>query len=819
MKIYAPNSSVADLATNGLGNIVCASAPVHEEINGEFSITIQVPNESSHFDDVVLGAIVKADTPRGPQLFRLSKPLLLLDGGKEVFGWHISYDLAQDMITNRAWTGKTGIEALPEILQAGISETRFTGSSDIDLVTNLRIVRTSVLGAVIGEQDNSFVNRWGGEIERNNFTVNVLSRLGADKDYIIEYRKNLTGLEYEEDDDQLANRIIPTGLNSDDTVILLPEVYIDSELINETPIPHARHVHFSDVKVGKKDDDGNVLYEDIDDVRDRLRDLVSEMYAQGVDQPLKSAKVEFIDLSQTEEYKNFSILQTVELGDSVKCKYKSTVINKRVVSYDYDSLTRKYIRIVLGSVIPTLGDSLWAQDLDLSALKDVVDSKLTTGEVYNGCYINHEDGFMTIAEVGGKTITVKHNSNEGIPVYADGVQIGGIAIVDGEVRFIGSAITNSIDGDVYAVVGEVDIDGTSTPGILIYNRIGILTADIPAIQDVGVNSYFADSNFGSSNTFLLGYDSTGPQKKRVLIGFDMSQIQDGVQIAGAKLFMKQSSTTSTDDPITFDAYRVTGTWDENTATWNNQPAVEASPTITGLTCAKVTTDTWRSWDITDLLLEMVAEGSDSIILRLQSESGTYHEHRFHSSEASNSADRPYIEISYLAHVPQTEPAFSIVTAGSFLDGEIIGANTRLITRGGSQFWLSPSSLIGTRLIDKHEKNRMAVYDLDGYLASPDESKRIGVDNTGAYEYTGGAKRRFLDVDIRTGQCNLSDSAWTSVSFSSAMRGAPKVVLTANTTNTGTITAKTRNVTASGFEATIGGTATASTFHYQAIYQP
>ena len=805
MQIYAQGSTPAQLATNGIGNITCESAYVHEEVNGEYSITLKVAQASEHFDDVGIGAIVKADTPRGQQFFRLTKPVTLLDGGKEVFGWHISYDLAQDMILNSAWTGKTGAEALPEILQAGISETRFDGTSDIDLETNMRIVRTSVLGAIIGEQDNSFVNRWGGEIERDNFTVNVLSRLGADKGVIIEYRKNLTGLEYEEDDDQLANRIIPTGLNANDTVIMLPEVYIDSELIAETPIPHVRHVHFGDVKVGKKDDDGNVLYEDADAVIDKLRELVAEMYAQGVDVPLKSATVEFIDLSQTEEYKNFTVLETVEIGDTVKCKYKTTVIDRRVVSYDYDSLLKKYIRVVLGSTVPTLGDSMWAQDLDLSALRNDFSTTLKQGDKYNDVYINHEDGFVAVAEIDGKTVSVKQNGQDGFAVYVDGIYIGGVALINGEVGFIGNFLTNGISSDVYAVVGEVDVDGINTPGVLIYNKIGLLTADIPATKDAALNSYYADINYAAYTTYKIGYDSTGPQKKRVIIGFDMSQIPEGVEITAAKLCFKQSAEISTDDSITFDAYRVTGEWTENAVTWNNQPAVEATPTETGLECAKVTVDTAREWDITDLFLEMITEGSDSIMLRLQSESGTYHEQLFHSLQATVEADRPYIEILYKAHVPQTEPAFSIIVAPSFLDGEITGAMTRLTTRGGSQLWLSPSSIIGTRLIDKDGNNRMAVYSTDGYMASPDGSKRVGVDNTGAYRYSGGVKYYIASPpNIRTGQCTLNSTSAVSVSFSSAMAGTPKVVVTPNTSTSGVIAPKIRNVDSGGFDAVIGG---------------
>lgn len=499
MRLYAPNSTVAQLAANGIGNILCEYAHVHEEINGEFSITLQVAQSSPYLDDVIIGAIVKAETPRGLQYFRLSKPITTLDGGKEVFGWHISYDLAQDIILNRAWTGKTGAEAMPEILQAGISETRFMGTSDISLVTNMKIVRTSVLGAIIGDQDNSFVKRWGGEIERDNFTVNVKSRLGADKGVTARYRKNLTGLTLEEDDKEIANRIIPTGLDSDDSVIMLPEVYIDSALINDTPVPHVRHVHFSDVKVGKKDADDNITYPDEAAVITELRARVAEMYAQGVDLPLKSAKVEFIDLSQTEEYKYFQQLETVGLGDTITCIYRDVNLSQRVVSYDYDALKKKYINIVLGNLVPQLGDSLWAQDLDLSALKNEVASTVKQGETYNNVYINHQDGFVASAEIEGKTIVVKQNAQDGFAIYEkDGETekyIGGTKVINGQVVNVGNMLTNDIDGDCYAVIGEYEDGGDTYKGIFIYNK-GVSTAT-PAVRISTLPYYSNDELIGN----------------------------------------------------------------------------------------------------------------------------------------------------------------------------------------------------------------------------------------------------------------------------------------------------------------------------------
>lgn len=472
MYIYDPKATPAELETNGLGILEATFALVLEELNGEFSININVPPRARNFVAVKGGAIVKADTPRGPQLFRLAQPTKTLDGGVEAFGWHISYDLAQDMILDTNIVGKTGAEAMSIILGAGISETRFSGTSDIPLVTNMRLVRCSILAALIGEQDNCFRDRWGGEIERDNFAVNMKSRLGADRGVTIRYRKNLTGLTLEENHDEVVNRIIPTGLTATDAPLLLPETYIDSDRIGDTPIPHVREAHFSDVQVGAEDEDGNIPYPTTAAAQTELRARVAAMYAQGVDLPRITASVNFIDLARTEEYKDYAVLETVNLGDTVRCVHDEYDVDliQRVVSYQYNALAGKYETVILGDIAPTLGDTLWAQDIDLSALQDKMTSVVKQGALYNNVYINHEDGFVAEATISGKKVKAKFNAS-GMGWYdSTDKLIGGAAVLNNLLAIIAGVLSDDINGNCYAKIGSVVLDGNIYQGIFVYRK-------------------------------------------------------------------------------------------------------------------------------------------------------------------------------------------------------------------------------------------------------------------------------------------------------------------------------------------------------------
>lgn len=72
---------------------------------------------------------------------------------------------------------------------------------------------------------------------------------------------------------------------------------------------------------------------------------------QKVDFPKATYKVEFQELSQTEEYKDYAVLQQVYLGDTVTVKHKedNLDIQAKAISYKYDPIKREYIEITLGN--------------------------------------------------------------------------------------------------------------------------------------------------------------------------------------------------------------------------------------------------------------------------------------------------------------------------------------------------------------------------------------------------------------------------------------------------------------------------------------
>lgn len=142
------------------------------------------------FSDIEMDQIIKAPTPKNPQLFRVYNTDIGMLGNPVFYCLHIFYDLLGYFIKDTRPTGN-GTLAISKILE----ETPFTGDSNIMKQGTAYYQMMSPVKAILGA-DNSFITLWGGELERDNFTVRMKSQLAADRGVSIRYRKNLTGLRF-----------------------------------------------------------------------------------------------------------------------------------------------------------------------------------------------------------------------------------------------------------------------------------------------------------------------------------------------------------------------------------------------------------------------------------------------------------------------------------------------------------------------------------------------------------------------------------------------------------------------------------------------
>ncbi|WP_277996015.1 phage tail spike protein, partial [Bacillus cereus] len=99
---------------------------------------------------------------------------------------HIFYDLTENLIEDIFIQPTNGSGAMARLSSGCQYKHPFTFYSDVMNISTARIVRKNPVEAMLDtSQDNSFVNRWGGELKRDNFDVKMLKSRGANRGVVI----------------------------------------------------------------------------------------------------------------------------------------------------------------------------------------------------------------------------------------------------------------------------------------------------------------------------------------------------------------------------------------------------------------------------------------------------------------------------------------------------------------------------------------------------------------------------------------------------------------------------------------------------------
>lgn len=369
IRVY--NSTERDFRKNGLQVLdrLIIDPVISEAINGLYQFEFSIPISSS--DHIEKENIIVAPTPTlDDQAFRISQ-IRKTNGMYYVTCYHIFYDLTHNIIEDINIVNSGASGALDKINEGCIDRHPFSFHTDIyNKVANCRLVRYNPVRALLGSDDNTFINRWGGEIERNNFNITMKKRLGIDSSVKIMYKKNLIGYEADIDYTQITTKIMPKASDG----LLLPEKYIKSPKINNYHTIKTKVIEYSDIKVrdeNSSDSEGMSRDEAYTEMRRRAWAEFSENH---IDEPRANYKVNFIDLEMTKEFKHLKKLESVNLGDRLKVIHmeENLDISARVISYKYNPVSRRYIEIELGNV----ADKFTSITSELKRINDKIDTEV-----------------------------------------------------------------------------------------------------------------------------------------------------------------------------------------------------------------------------------------------------------------------------------------------------------------------------------------------------------------------------------------------------------------------------------------------------------
>lgn len=329
-------------SNNGDAILQPISCVVKAQLNGTWELQIEHPlDEEGRWQYLHYGNILRVPSHNGKQLFRI-RTYDQTDETVVATADPIFYDAGNDcFLDDIRPTAVNGQVALGMILTPN---DRYRSESDITKVTTSYYVRKNAMEAINGSDENSFLNRWGGEIEYDNLTIRVMQRIGADNGVLVRTGKNLprNGLKFTVDGSNTINRIVPLAYNGHGRTTT--PAYVDA-IIPVNAIRRTGVITFENIRLAS--DTGYGEGETIPDyitvcanqaaLNTALQTAAENYFTETrCYENRVSMDVDIAVLQSLDEYKDFTALEQIGLGDTVY------VFNKRMGIGWYPGLPQEY---------------------------------------------------------------------------------------------------------------------------------------------------------------------------------------------------------------------------------------------------------------------------------------------------------------------------------------------------------------------------------------------------------------------------------------------------------------------------------------------
>ena len=361
--------------TNGVGRLSdCISCTVTEERNGIYECEFTYPITGEHYSEIKEGMVIGVthDESGDIQPFDIYAHQAPIDGVVTFNAHHVSYRLSNVVVM--PFTASTPTAAFSGIESNTANDNPFTFWTDKTGSGEFKVEKPDYVRAVLGGQQGSVLDAFGGgDYEWDRFTVKLYAHRGSNTQVQIRYGKNISDITEKTDTSDTYNAIVPFWASNDGAIVTLPEkviVYSGATLYETNLTTHNQVII--------RDHLGNpitVTYQQINaiplDMTSYFQDAPTVAELRSAAQarfsasygwlPKETIDVDFVQLWQTEEYKDFAPLQRVRLCDTVSVYYEALgveAVNMRVVKTVYNVLLDRYDSIELGQLQNTLAQTI-----------------------------------------------------------------------------------------------------------------------------------------------------------------------------------------------------------------------------------------------------------------------------------------------------------------------------------------------------------------------------------------------------------------------------------------------------------------------------
>lgn len=383
--LFAPTATT--FTTNGLGKLSdAASCTVKETRNGAFELTLKYPIEGIHYAEIQQRSIILAkpnpvDLAQPFRVYRISKPI---NGLVTVFAYHISYDLTGIPVS--PYTAASVQAALAGFTSYAVVANPFTFWSDMTSSGDFTVKSPASVRSLLP----TMLEVYGGEYKYDKYTVRLYQQRGVNRGVMIRYGKNLTDLKQDENCSNVYTGVYAYYSDGNGIVETSPKVTPAPGTYDYTRIlPLDLTAEFKEAPTAEA-------------LRTAAEQYISD---HNIGVPEVSLNVSFVQLEQTQEYKDLALLERVELCDTVTVIFERLGVNAtaQVTSTVYNVLIDAYDSVTIGNVRKNVAMTIaeQAQEIakgpDLTALQAAV---IEATELITG----NQGGYVVIhSSTGGKT--------------------------------------------------------------------------------------------------------------------------------------------------------------------------------------------------------------------------------------------------------------------------------------------------------------------------------------------------------------------------------------------------------------------------------
>lgn len=387
MKPILYESSEKQFTTNGIGTLADAiSCTVVEERNGSYELEMEYPLGGVHYDEIRNNRIILAMPSDGQktQPFRIFKITRPIGGVVKIYAVHLSYDLSG--IPVAPFTANDCPSALNGLKSNSMIANSFEVWTDISGSGKYKQNSPASFRSRLAGTDGSILDSFGkgAELEFDRLTVKVHQNRGRDNGVTIRYGKNLTDLKQQESIENVRTGVIAYWYKEENNTqdVIVGEIQY---LENHADYPK-ENIHVLDCSADfEKKPDKQQL-------NTRAKQYIK---ANNIGVPKVSIDVSFIQLWQTEEYKNIVSLERVSLCDTVHVVFDKLGVNAvaKVIKTEFDVLNESYIKITLGEARSSFGEAI--REATKSTIQPLVKSMVNIAVSNATANISGFSGYVT----------------------------------------------------------------------------------------------------------------------------------------------------------------------------------------------------------------------------------------------------------------------------------------------------------------------------------------------------------------------------------------------------------------------------------------